>query len=72
MDYSEANDKIDFNIRRTMKIKSFTGPKNEEIKYDKNFELNCIVLGKHSVKPVKDCSVKEYFSLLKYHDSLSA
>ena len=55
-------------IVRTMKIKNFMGAGNEELKYDKDFEMNCIVLGKHSNKPVKDSTVKEYFSLIKYFD----
>jgi len=65
--YEEENRQIDHTIAKTIKIRDFTG-NNEELKYDKDFEMNCIVLGKHSVKPVKDCTTKEYFSLIKYFD----
>ena len=66
MSYQEQNDKIDATIASTMRVKNFMGDRNEEIKYDSDFEMNCIVLGKHSNRPVKDSSTKEYFSLIKY------
>jgi len=28
--------------------------------------MNCIVLSKHANKPVKQCTTKEYFALIKY------
>ena len=70
--YIEENEKIDMSIVRTMKIKDFMGRQNDELKYDRDFEMNCIVLGKHSVRPVKECTVKEYFSLIKYFDKQKA
>ena len=51
-----------------MRVKDFMGKRNEELKYDSDFEMNCIVLGKHSNRPVKESSTKEYFSLIKYFD----
>ena len=66
--YIEENERIDASIARTMRVKNFMGRENEELKYDKDFEMNCIVLGKYSNKPVKQCTVKEYFSLIKYYD----
>ena len=66
-DYSEENDKIDRVIARSMKIKNFYGRDSEELKYNKDFELNCIVLGKDYAKPVKECTVREYFALIKYN-----
>jgi len=65
-DYTEENDKIDRSVARTIRVKNFYGRESDELKYNKDFELNCIVLGKHSNKPVKECTVKEYFSLIKY------
>ena len=38
----------------------------DELKYDRDFEMNCIVLGKHSNKPVKGSTTKEYFALINY------
>ena len=51
-----------------MKIKNFYGNDSEEVKYDKDFEMNCIILTSHANKPIKECTVKEYFSLMKYVD----
>jgi len=49
-----------------MKIKNFYGKESEELKYDKNFEQNCIVMAQHSNKPIKDLTVKEYFALIQH------
>ena len=49
-----------------MKIKNFYGSNSEELVYDKNFEENCIVLAQYSSKPVKDCTVREYFTLIQH------
>ena len=50
--------------------KSFSEGK-EELRYDKNFEKNCIMLTSLSNQPVKRMSTKEYFSLITYYnDSL--
>ncbi len=66
--YDEQNDKIDRQIASTMKVKNFMGKKSEELKYDGNFEMNCIVLSKYANKPVKNSSTKEYFALIKYSE----
>ena len=49
-----------------MKIKNFYGNKSEELKSAKDFEEHCIMLSQHTNKHVKELSVKEYFSLMKY------
>ena len=51
-----------------MKIKNFYGKDSEELKYDKDFEMNCIFLSQYTNKPVKECSTREYFTLMKYAD----
>ena len=66
-DYEEENNKIDSRVARTIKVKNFYGRESDELKYDKDFELNCIVLSKHANKPIKECTVREYFSLIKYN-----
>jgi len=48
------------------------GDQSDELKYDRDFEMNCIVLGKMSNKPVKECTVKEYFSLIRYFNKQNA
>ena len=63
--YIEENEKIDTTIARTIKVKNFMGG-GDELKYDRDFEMNCIVLGKHSNKPVKESTTKEYFALINY------
>lgn len=55
-----------------IKPKSFSGKENEELRYDKNFEKNCIMLSSLTNKPVKELSTKEYFALIQhYNDSLN-
>ena len=50
--------------------KEFIGPASYELKYDADFEKNCIVLSEYTNKPVKVLTTKEYFSLLQYHNQL--
>ena len=49
-----------------MKIKNFYGNDSEEVKYEKEFESWCIALAPHTNKNVKDCTVREYFALMKF------
>ena len=49
-----------------MKIKNFYGDSSEELKYDKDFEMNCIMLAPYANQPIKQCTVKEYFALMKH------
>ena len=49
-----------------MKIKSFYGADNDELKYDKDFEMNCIVLAPYMNQPIKDITTKQYFALLRF------
>lgn len=48
--------------------KSFSGKENSELKYDIDFEENCIILSALANKPVKELTTKEYFALLKHHN----
>ena len=65
-DYTDENEKIDASVRRSMKIKNFYGNDSEELKYDKDFELYCIILSKYTNKHVKELSTKEFFALRKF------
>jgi len=49
--------------------KDFAGAGNFEIAYEKEFETNCIRLAEYTKQPVKTLTVKEYFSLLEYHNA---
>jgi hypothetical protein len=48
--------------------KRFSGSDNEELKYDKFFEKNCIMLAGLANQPVKSLTTKEYFSLITYYN----
>jgi hypothetical protein len=47
---------------------SFTGDDNYEVRYDKDFEQNCIILAEYTRQPVKTLTVKEYFTLVQYYN----
>ena len=49
---------------------SFTGDDNYELRYDKDFEQNCIVLAEYTRQPVKTLTVKEYFTLVQYYNKV--
>lgn len=40
----------------------------DELRYDKEFEKNCIILSAHSNEPVERVSVRRYFTLLEYYN----
>ena len=63
-------EKIDEYFGTMIKPKNFYGPGNVELRYDKSFEQNCIVLSQYSNKPVKYCTTKEYFALLDHWNKL--
>jgi hypothetical protein len=48
--------------------KRFSGSDNEELKYDKFFEKNCIMLAGLINQPVKQLTTKEYFSLITFYN----
>ena len=48
--------------------KRFSGSDNEELRYDKYFEKNCIMLSSLANQPVKSLTTKEYFSLITYYN----
>ena len=63
-------EKIDNYFAYYIKPKNFYGSGSEELKHDRSFEQNCIVLSKYANKDVKACTTKEYFSLLNHHNNL--
>jgi hypothetical protein len=46
---------------------SFIEDDNYELRYEKEFEQNCIVLAEYTRQPVKTLTVKEYFTLVQYY-----
>ena len=63
-------DDIDRYFASMIRPKNFIGRENEELRYDKSFEKNCIILGQYYNKPVKECTTREYFTLLDYYNNL--
>jgi len=61
---------IDKYFAGMIRPKNFIGNNNEELRYDKSFEKNCIILGQYYNKPVKECTTREYFTLLDYYNNL--
>jgi hypothetical protein len=61
---------IDRYMAQFIEPKEFIGESSYELKYDSDFEKNCIILSEHTNKPVKHLTTKEYFTLLRYHNDL--
>jgi hypothetical protein len=61
---------IDRNIEMFVDPKDFMGASSYELKYDGDFEKNCIILSEYANKPVKALTTKEYFTLLQHHNKL--
>ena len=53
---------------RQMRPKDFMSDVSDEIKHERAFELNCIILSELTNKPVKEMTTKEYFALLDYRN----
>jgi hypothetical protein len=66
VDRSDEIEKIDKITGNQIRIKDFMGKESEEVKYDKQFEQNCIVLAPYVNQSVKTLTTKEYFNLIKY------
>lgn len=60
--------KYNKNISRNIKPKDFISEQSDEVKHEKDFEENCIVLSEYTNKSVREMSVKEYFTLLSHHN----
>jgi hypothetical protein len=71
LDYYDDINAADRYFAMLIQPKSFSGKNNAELKYDKDFEKNCILLSSMANKPVKELTTKEYFALIQYYnDSL--
>lgn len=44
---------------------------DKELKYDKDFEKNCIMLAQFTNESVKKISVREYFALLEHYNEIN-
>jgi len=68
VDLTDEQDEINNYFARFVKPKDFMSDYNDEIRFEKAFELNCILLNEYANKPVKELTTKEYFSLLSYRN----
>lgn len=68
VDLTEENDKINSYFARQIKPKDFMGEHNDEIRFEKSFEMNCILLSEYTNKPIREMMTKEYFTLLNYRN----
>ena len=72
LDPTDENKKAleDVNQRLINMIKT-SNLADDELRYDKDFEKNCIVLSKFSNEPVERVSVRRYFTLLEHFNDLN-
>ena len=75
-DIIEPGDETKLRIERANeRIAGLIEPKdfreNVELKYDKDFEKNCIVLAQYSPEPIENVSVRRYFTLLEHYNNLN-
>jgi hypothetical protein len=68
VDVSKELREIDRYMAQFIEPKEFIGETSYELKYDSDFEKNCIILSEYVNKPVKNLTTKEYFTLLNYHN----
>ena len=71
LDNSREIEKIYKYFASLIKPKEFYGNDSAELKYELEFERNCIRLSIHTNKEIKKMSTKEYFSLIDYHNRLT-
>ena len=69
IDITERVEKSNRFFASLIRPKDFAGGGNFEVAYEKEFETNCIRLSEYTKQPVKTLTVKEYFSLLEFHNA---
>lgn len=67
VDLSESQEKIDKFFVKQIKPKDFMSDMSDEVKHEKAFEDNCLILSQYTNEVVKNMNVKEYFTLLEFH-----
>jgi len=65
-DIDEELEKIDFELLSYSKPKVFSGKDSEEIKFDKQFENMCLLIGQKLNKDAKLMNVLEYYNAFDY------
>jgi len=68
VDLSEEIAKNNKYFARHIRPKDFMGEHNDEIKFEKAFDQNCILLSEYTNKPIGEMTTKEYFTLLNYRN----
>lgn len=67
-EFTEEINAADRYFSMLIQPKSFSGKDNAELRYDKDFEKNCIILSSMANKPVKEVSTTEYFALIQHYN----
>ena len=65
---NEKLNNINKYFARQIKPKDFMSEVSDEVRHEKAFELNCILLSEYTNKSVREMSTKEYFTLLGYRN----
>lgn len=65
-DVFDELEKIDFSLLNYSKPKCFIGKESEEIKFDKQFENMCLLIGQKLNKDAKLMNVLEYYNAFDY------
>lgn len=65
-DVFEELERIDFSLLNYSKPKCFIGKESEEIKFDKQFENMCLLIGQKLNKDAKLMNVLEYYNAFDY------
>lgn len=65
-DIDEELERIDFSLLNYSKPKCFIGKESEEIKFDKQFENMCLLIGQKLNKDAKLMNVLEYYNAFDY------
>ena len=67
----EADQRLEAANDRLVQMVKPSNLAEKELKYDKDFEKNCIVLSQFANEPVKKISVREYFALLEHYNEIN-
>lgn len=71
-DVSKEIDNFNKFMVSQIRPKNFMHGISDEVKYDREFEQNIIILSPYINKSIENCSTKEYFSLIEWHKIMSS
>ena len=68
IDLTDNQNKINKYFSRQIKPKDFMSEQSDEVKHERAFEKNCVILSEYTNKPVREMNTKEYFTVLAIHN----